>query len=59
MVKCYGQGAARTRAGLAFFEDAKRCVQQLPPVLGNGKVKVKTVEKGQQKLEDMMFRKNG
>ncbi|KID96287.1 hypothetical protein MAJ_07728, partial [Metarhizium majus ARSEF 297] len=42
-----------------LLEDAKRCVQQLPPVLGSEKVKVKAVKKGQQKLEDMMFKKNG
>ncbi|KAM0258116.1 hypothetical protein ACHAQJ_004021 [Trichoderma viride] len=37
-----------------LLEDAKRRVQGLPPVLGSEKVKVKVVEKGQQKLEDML-----
>ncbi|QYS98040.1 Mannose-6-phosphate isomerase [Trichoderma simmonsii] len=37
-----------------LLEDAKRRVQGLPPVLGSEKVKVKSVEKGQQKLEDIL-----
>ncbi|KAL7940122.1 hypothetical protein V8C42DRAFT_291471 [Trichoderma barbatum] len=37
-----------------LLEDAKRRVQGLPPVLSSEKVKVKAVEKGQQKLEDIL-----
>ncbi|KAK0763233.1 hypothetical protein N5P37_004219 [Trichoderma harzianum] len=37
-----------------LLEDAKRRVQGLPPVLGSEKAKVKSVEKGQQKLEDIL-----
>ena len=40
------------------MEDAKRRVQGLPPVLGSEKVKVKTAEKGQQKLEDLFSKGN-
>ncbi|KAL6859456.1 hypothetical protein J3F83DRAFT_328226 [Trichoderma novae-zelandiae] len=38
---------------LELLHDAKRRVQGLPPVLGSEKVKAKTAEKGQQKLEDL------
>ncbi|PTB65001.1 hypothetical protein BBK36DRAFT_1122651 [Trichoderma citrinoviride] len=43
---------------LELLEDAKRRVQGLPPVLGSEKVKVKTAEKGQQKLEDLFSKSN-
>ncbi|KAL7809353.1 hypothetical protein V8C44DRAFT_144904 [Trichoderma aethiopicum] len=43
---------------LELLEDAKRRVQGLPPVLGSEKVKVKTAEKGQQKLEDLFSKGN-
>ncbi|KAH0499790.1 hypothetical protein TgHK011_006957 [Trichoderma gracile] len=43
---------------LELLEDAKRRVEGLPPVLGSEKVKVKTAEKGQQKLEDLFSKGN-